>query len=226
MTTPRLLNSDYFSQWFTKINSIAQELDSSNAKTGDLTQITLDSQYITSVVSAINRVISLIGTLSSLSTTVKTSIVFAINELHTKIGSLSLLTTTSKDSCVDAINEINSRQIQGTPSITIGTESSNTIRATIQLKNKQGTNLSQRATVRYYISTQSNGSDLSVTPSGGLASGSNGFIIPSSSVSGIAVSNDSGIVNIDITETTAKTFYLSIINNQGDIQISTAITFT
>lgn len=47
-----------------------------------------------------------IGSLASLTTTIKTSVVNAINEVVTNIGNLTLLATTAKDSIVNAINEI------------------------------------------------------------------------------------------------------------------------
>lgn len=82
---------------------------------GDLDD--LESSVKTSIVAAINSVISayetLVGDLTDLTTTDKDSIVDAINELVTNLGNLSDivgdlddLTTTDKDSIVDAINEI------------------------------------------------------------------------------------------------------------------------
>ena len=46
----------------------------------------------------------IVGALASLTTSVKTSIVNAINEIVTNIGTLSTLTTTTKSSIVGAIN--------------------------------------------------------------------------------------------------------------------------
>ena len=59
----------------------------------------------TSIVNAINEVISVIGALTDLNTTDKTSIVNAINEVLSVIGDLNDLNTTDKTSIVNAINE-------------------------------------------------------------------------------------------------------------------------
>ena len=52
---------------------------------------------------------AIVGALASLTTSVKTSIVNAINSLVTERGSLSSLTTTVKTSIVNAINEVNTK---------------------------------------------------------------------------------------------------------------------
>ena len=65
----------------------------------NITQVTIEDCLI--------MLSSLIGTLSSLTTTDQSSIVAAINELDADIGDLSTLTTSDKTSVVNAINEVN-----------------------------------------------------------------------------------------------------------------------
>lgn len=59
-----------------------------------------------------------VGSLASLTTTVKTSVQGAINELDAEIGTLSSLTTTAKNTVVAALNEINA--LIGTADTEIG----------------------------------------------------------------------------------------------------------
>lgn len=66
----------------------------------------LNTTNKTSLVNAINEILSNQGVLSSLTTSAKTSLVVAINELLTDIGTLSSLSTTIKVSLVLAINEL------------------------------------------------------------------------------------------------------------------------
>lgn len=83
-----------------------------DVKIGSLT--TLGTTDKTSVVSAINEIISAvndiaedsIGILESLTTTDKTNIVNALNEINGSVGTLANLLTTNKTSAVAAINEV------------------------------------------------------------------------------------------------------------------------
>lgn len=75
-----------------------------DAITGTLSNLTTTSK--TTLVSAINELVTNIGTLSSLTTTVKTSLVGAVNEVDGDIGNLTSLTTTNKTNIVAACNEI------------------------------------------------------------------------------------------------------------------------
>ena len=71
---------------------------------GDLTSLTTTDK--SSIVNAINEVVSIVGDLANLTTTDQTSIVNAINEVVSIIGDLANLTTTDKTSIVNAINEV------------------------------------------------------------------------------------------------------------------------
>lgn len=64
------------------------------------------NDYVPCGTKPVREVNLIVGTLASLATTVKTSIVNAINELVSSIGSLASLTTTDKTSTVNAINWI------------------------------------------------------------------------------------------------------------------------
>lgn len=74
-------------------------------RVGDLADLTTSDG--TSIVNAINSIITERGSLSDLTTSDVTSIVNAINSIITERGALSDLTTSDKDSVVDAINEVN-----------------------------------------------------------------------------------------------------------------------
>lgn len=240
---PRIENYDYFYQWRDKTNAIATLL-------GDIELINVSSTDRDSFVEAVNKVISNIGALATLTTTVKTSIVNAINEHQTKIGSATLTTTgqtvteaineldnemgdlttlktTTKSSSVNAINEIFDSLLVDSAAFSIGSESSDIIRVTVQLKDKSGTNLAIPVRVGAYLSDNSDGSTLAATaPSGGWAIGTSGILLPL--VAGKVadfVCTSSGVFNVDITETAAKTFYLVVAMPLGNLKISSAITF-
>ena len=75
-----------------------------DVKVGSIAALTTTVK--TSVVAAINSLVTDTGALASLTTTVKTSVVAAINSLVTDTGALASLTTTAKTSLVIAINEL------------------------------------------------------------------------------------------------------------------------
>lgn len=215
MAIPQILPYDYFHQWRDKTNQIANLF-------GDLTSVNVAASDRDTFVEAINKVISNIGTLASLTTTDKDSIVDAVNELNTSIGVLSTLDTTVKTSTVDAINEVLSSlgtlaslntadkgnlveaisEVQselgdittlstidktdavsginevfnslliGDATFSLGAESSNIIRVTVQLKDRLGANLAISAGVTAYLSDNSNGMSLAASaPSGGWVIG-------------------------------------------------------
>ena len=217
---------------------------------GDIEAINLSSTDREDVVDALNKIISNIGTLSSLTTTVKTSIVAAVNEQQTKIGNtaltttaqtlmtaineldgehgtLSSLTTTAKNTLVAAINEISADLLLSNAVFTVGTKTGDTIQIGVQLKNRSGSNLSSSMSVRAYLSDSVDGTTIITdAPNGGWDIGNQGLMIPSiEDKFGTFITNNTGFFNIDITETGTKTFYLVVILPLGNLKISSAISF-
>lgn len=256
-------NTDSFKIWKEKINGV---LD----KTGDLTLINLTDPDRASFVSAINKLIALIGSLSSLSTTSKSSLVSAINELVTDdtevgeklaeigllsslnttnkatlvaainelvsfrttasdklldIGDLSLLKTTNKDDLVSSVNEINSERT-GSHEFTVGTKTTNTIKVTVQLKDFSGSNVAKKKLVKVYLSDDASGNTVTSTaPDGGFSIAVNGLIVDGSTKGASVVSNASGLFDINIVHTLTKTYYLVVLDSDGDSSVSPAIAF-
>jgi len=242
---PRIENFDYFYQWREKTNLLATLM-------GDVETIDVAAADRDTLVEALNKVISNIGPLSTLTTTAKNTIVAAINELDGEHGDLSTLTTnakstfvgaineldnemgdlttlktTTKSSSVHAINELFDSLLIGNATFTVGSESTDVIRVTVQLKDRAGSNLAIAAGVQAYLSDNADGSTVVATaPSGGWAIGTTGAMIPT--VAGKAatfICSTSGVFNVDITEAGAKTAYLVVILPLGNLKISSAITF-
>lgn len=206
-------------------DSTVEAVNELNASIGDLT--TLDTTVKTSTVGAINEVLSSLGELASLNTTDKGSLVESISEVQTELGDITTLSTTDKTDAVSGINEVFASLLIGDASFSVGPEVGGIIRVTVQLKDRLGSDLAISAGVTAYLSDNSNGMSLAASaPSGGWVIGTNGVLIPI--VSGKAatfICNSSGSFNIDITESSAKSFYLVVVLPLGNLKISTAITF-
>ena len=219
MAIPQINPYDYFYQWREKTNLLATLM-------GDIETIDVAAADRDTLVEALNKVISNIGPLSSLTTTAKNTIVAAINEIDSQVGDLALLKTTDKDSVVDGINEVFDLNLIGNVTFTIGSESSDIIRVTAQLKNGQGNNIAFSANVFAYLSDNADGSTLMATEhSGGWATGDAGLMI-TQTANKVArfTSNATGSFNVDITETGDKTAYLVVTLPNGKNVVSGAIT--
>lgn len=112
-------------------------------------------------------------------------------------------------------------------SFTIGAEAAHVRRVSIQLKDDAGADLAVRGSILAYLATDATGDTITAAaPSGGVAIGVDGIAIPL--VAGKAfqlVSEADGDIDIDITEATAKTFYLVLVLPNGALAVSDAITF-
>lgn len=109
---------------------------------------------------------------------------------------------------------------------TIGAEASNAINVAIQLK-ADGKDLDYRAAVWAYLSTDANGDNVTASaPSGGFAIGTDGVAIEAvADKLALLISEADGDIDITITESTAKTFYLVVVLPDGSLKVSNAITF-
>jgi len=196
MAIPQIYQYDFFSDWRAITNLISTQV-------GDIDLINLAESDRDSVVESINKVISNEGTLASLTTTSKTSLVSSINEV------------------VDSL-------LIGSITFSIGTETDEVIRISGQLKDKEGNNLAIPVGIQVYLSDNANGLSLAATaPSGGWVIGTTGILLSLiANKSATIISNATGNFDLDITEVTAKSFYLVVIMPLGNLVISSAITFS
>lgn len=112
-------------------------------------------------------------------------------------------------------------------SFTIGNEAAHVRRVSIQLKDDAGADLAQRGSVLAYLAGDAAGDTIAAAaPSGGVAIGVDGLAIPL--VAGKVlqlVSEADGDIDLDITEATAKSFYLVLVLPNGSLVVSNAIAF-
>lgn len=123
----------------------------------------------------------------------------------------------------------------GTPAITVGEEDANVINVAIQLKDAAGNDLAARGAILAYLSDDANGDSVCATkPSTDWAIGTDGLLLAmtggeDASDTGLVahlISESDGDIDIDITNTTADTFYLILVMPDGTLVASDAITFT
>ncbi len=124
--------------------------------------------------------------------------------------------------------EIN--KIDGAPfdaTITVGAETGgNTINVGIQLKDANGADLAVRGSVPFYLSADANGDGIATAPSGGIAIGTDGFMIEwAANLSGLLVSEADGDIDINFIEAAGLTVYLILVLPNGKLKASGAITF-
>ena len=124
-------------------------------------------------------------------------------------------------------NFLNNRRLLIKPVFTIGAENTNAINVAIQLTDRlNGGDLTERAAIQWYLSADTNGDAIATAPSGGIAIGADGLLIEhSNNLAGVAISESDGDIDVTITESTAKSFYLILIMPDGKLYSSGAITF-
>ena len=122
---------------------------------------------------------------------------------------------------------LNSRNLEIKPVYTIGTEATNAINVAIQLVDrKNGGEISERVALQWYLSSDANGDAVDTAPSGGIAIGTDGLLIEhTANLSGTVISEADGDIDVTLTESTAKSFYLVIVAPDGKLYPSAAITF-
>lgn len=115
--------------------------------------------------------------------------------------------------------------------ITLDTEgdtAANTIRATVQLKDKNDSDLVAPTVVRAYLADNGKGSSLADTaPTGGVGIGTKGEIFLEDVTNKLltVVSDVFGVFDLDIVDTGTPTFWLVVILSDGRLVVSAAITF-
>ena len=115
----------------------------------------------------------------------------------------------------------------GTPTFTVGSESGNVINVAVQLNDRDGNALAQRANVYAYLSDDANGDSITATaPDGGVAIGTDGVLDAVTADKSFRLTSESdGDIDIDITESGAATWYLVVVLPDGTLAVSDAITF-
>jgi len=109
---------------------------------------------------------------------------------------------------------------------TVGAEVGNAINVAIQLLDGNGQELSRRAALPWYLSSDANGDTVASAPSGGIAIGTDGLLLEwTNNVSGLAVSESDGDIDVTLTDTGTPTFYLVLALPNGRLAVSPAITF-
>lgn len=118
-------------------------------------------------------------------------------------------------------------QALGTVTISVGVEATNVITVSVQAKSKDlQSNIAERVGLKWYLSTDSHGDNLSAAPQGGLAAGAAGVVIEDiADVSGFLITNAAGLGQIAITDSGTPTFYIVIVLPSGKLVVSGAITF-
>lgn len=123
------------------------------------------------------------------------------------------------------INKLSGAPLHAT--MAVGAETSNAITVSVQLQNGSGVDLAVRGSTVSYLSDDANGDSVIATvPSGGVAAGTDGVIIPV--VVGkafILISEADGDIDVVITEAGVKTCYLILVMPTGKLIASGAITF-
>lgn len=121
----------------------------------------------------------------------------------------------------------NNRDLLIKPVFTIGSEAANAINVAIQLTDrKNGGDISERVALMWYLASNATGDAIATAPDGGIAIGTDGLLIEhTNNVAGVVVSEVDGDIDVTITESTAKSFYLVLVAPDGKLYPSAAITF-
>ena len=121
----------------------------------------------------------------------------------------------------------NIRNLKIKPVFTIGAENTNAINVSIQLVDRDnGNELAERVALQWYLAADANGDTIASAPSGGIAIGTDGLLIEhTNNIAGTVISEADGDIDVTLTESTAKSFYLILIAPDGKLYSSGAITF-
>lgn len=114
----------------------------------------------------------------------------------------------------------------GDASISLGAETTNTVTATVTVKDANGKAVSQRTALDWYLSTLATGEDVVGTaPNAGVVTGSAGAVHQQvTGKSGVVITNASGVANLVIGDSGAYTCYLVIRLPDGTLKVSDLVT--
>lgn len=110
----------------------------------------------------------------------------------------------------------------------VGEENTNAINVAVQLVDREnGNEIAERVAVPWYLSADAHGDAIAAAaPSGGIAIGTDGLLLEwTANLSGMAISEADGDLDVTLTETAAKTFYLVLVMPDGQLAVSSAIAF-
>ena len=110
---------------------------------------------------------------------------------------------------------------------TVGAEATNAINVAVQLNDGNGQAMARACALPFYLADDAAGLTPSTTaPNSGIAIGTDGALIESvANLSGTAISELDGDIDITLTDTGTPTFYLVLVLPNGELAISDAITF-
>jgi hypothetical protein len=102
--------------------------------------------------------------------------------------------------------------LQGAPTFTIGAEAADVIAVAIQLKDAKGQALPAAHVAQAWLSDAAGGAATATSPSGAVAAGANGLVVRelSPKVHLVLATNGAGQVDLSITHTGARTWYLNL----------------
>lgn len=109
---------------------------------------------------------------------------------------------------------------------TVGAEAVDVIKVTLQLKGPKKKNLGVRAALFAYLSDDAFGDSIAASaPSGGWAIATNGLLIPVvANKAAHLVSEANGLIDVNVTETSAKSFWVVVVLADGSL-VTQKITF-
>lgn len=124
-------------------------------------------------------------------------------------------------------NPFKSADLPGIISFTVGTEGTNAIIVSMQVKDANGVNIAERCHLDGYLSDDAAGDSVVATaPDGTVAVATNGLVMqPISKKLFKFVTEADGTLGLSIGESGVKTCYLVICMPDGSLQVSGAITF-
>jgi len=113
-------------------------------------------------------------------------------------------------------------------SFSIGADAGTTIAVGIQFKDRlSGNVMGEAVAVPWYFSSDAAGQVIATAGSGGVAIGTDGFLIEwTADLSGLMISEADGDVDIVITEAGALDMYLNLVMPNGRIVTSSIISFS
>jgi hypothetical protein len=106
---------------------------------------------------------------------------------------------------------------------TVGTENTNVVRVTVQVKNENGDNLAQKTAMRFYLTSDAAGLVPAVLTSA-AAAGASGAVVDEAVNGGVVITTATGLAILSLTDTTASlTRYVNLILPSGEIVTSPAV---
>lgn len=109
---------------------------------------------------------------------------------------------------------------------TVGSEAANAINVAMQFKDGNGSDLTSRKAVDWWLASNAAGDAIASAPDGGIAIGTDGTLIEwTNNVSGKLITEADGDADVTLTESGTGTWYLVIALPNGSLAVSGAITF-